>query len=386
MKIECKCCHSKIEINEKEYTPGDVVSVECRRCGEEIEVVIPEVENDEDNKRPVATIVKNASPENHTEIPAEDRATHSTKNEVVTVSTNRENVNVEASIEQKMTSQKPRKLEKDKDASSAEKSVAKPPVNKKPKEPGTQPTAAKHQVPKPPVEVPVIKSKGLSNGTILMIVIGLFALVGIISWISKNSGSRDALAVDSDSVVEVEYVEEIVEEAVEDSLWSDTVAAAAAEVAEAPAADDITRVYLPNISHHTSSEAYDMYPAYVTDEKFGDSWATTSIVQDAARNGYVEYFVKGTGDIEGYPLSIDAVRLKDGRIYGRYHNDYNGVKLDINGAFDANEDLVIKLGHKSETSYWILKYEGRNDDGSLEYRGTWGGKNKETSLRLIIRE
>ena len=149
---------------------------------------------------------------------------------------------------------------------------------------------------------------------------------------------------------------------------------------------DIRRIYLPDVSKYTSSEAYEVYPAYVTEHRFGDSWATVDVVQDAVRNGVVECFVKGEGDIEGYPLSIDAVRLKDGRLYGRYRNDYNGVKLDINGAFDTNDDLVIRLGHKSEMSYWVLKFVGTCEDGSLQYKGTWGRKEKPTSLKISVKD
>lgn len=46
MKVKCKVCRRDIEINEAEYNPGDKVTVECERCGNEVEVTIPEREEE----------------------------------------------------------------------------------------------------------------------------------------------------------------------------------------------------------------------------------------------------------------------------------------------------------------------------------------------------
>lgn len=41
MRIECKHCLSCLEIDENIYEPGEIVSVECRRCGGTTEIIIP---------------------------------------------------------------------------------------------------------------------------------------------------------------------------------------------------------------------------------------------------------------------------------------------------------------------------------------------------------
>lgn len=42
MKIICKLCHKEYDIDETEYAPGEVVSIQCSRCGETTEAKIPQ--------------------------------------------------------------------------------------------------------------------------------------------------------------------------------------------------------------------------------------------------------------------------------------------------------------------------------------------------------
>ncbi|MDE5886019.1 MAG: hypothetical protein K2H46_00345 [Muribaculaceae bacterium] len=42
MKVKCKVCRKEVIVNEGDYNPGDKITVECERCGSEIEVTIPE--------------------------------------------------------------------------------------------------------------------------------------------------------------------------------------------------------------------------------------------------------------------------------------------------------------------------------------------------------
>ncbi len=62
----------------------------------------------------------------------------------------------------------------------------------------------------------------------------------------------------------------------------------------------------------------------------------------------------------------------------RYYNE-NGIKLDMNGLIDYNKDMVIRLGHGSETSYWILMHQGHG-----RYVGTWGKKCKPSEVTFTF--
>lgn len=401
MKVNCTYCHSKIEFDEKEYAPGDVVTVECRRCGEEMSVTIPPRDDDaasekaEENKVAVRRVAEEPNseteemvqdkpvvpkPEGSAAIPPKPRKPRKAAGKKET-ETSLSVSNAEAT---KPKTPKPEATNPDVPIPEASR-PKKPRASRKPKEKTGN---------VPPVISKSAKPQSNGNGGCAnwMILLVLAILAGLCVWLFRSCGGNkqaseaDTIGVVEEAPAEVEVIEEA-EDIVEDTAVADTVAAVAAEVVEAPVAEtEVKRIYLPAVSKYSSSEAYEVYPAYVTEEKFGDAWATVDVVQDAVRNGMVECFVRGEGDIEGYPLSIDAVRLKDGRLYGRYHNDYNGVKLDINGGFDSNDDLIIKLGHKSETSYWVLRFVGTCEDGSLQYRGTWGRKDKPTSLKISIRD
>lgn len=58
MKVKCKVCRRDVEINELDYQPGDKVTVECERCGNEVEVTIPQ--RDEQPKETQPKIIKEA--------------------------------------------------------------------------------------------------------------------------------------------------------------------------------------------------------------------------------------------------------------------------------------------------------------------------------------
>ena len=142
-----------------------------------------------------------------------------------------------------------------------------------------------------------------------------------------------------------------------------------------------TKVYIPSASGLTSSEAYDRYSSYIPDERIGEKWQQSEIVRKAYMNGEVEARIEGYGTIDGYPYQIEGVKLKNGRLLGRYLNETNGVKLDMNGAYDSQGNLVIRLGHKSETSYFVLIYDDFYHGGD-NYQGTWGKANKISYLRI----
>lgn len=409
MKVNCTYCHSKIEFDEKGYAPGETVTVECRRCGEEMNVTIP---SQDDGLRPELEknddIVNRASePSNVESNPITWTSTNFSAGKVSedtpqSILNENKDVSMLRNADSKI-SQQPEKIRKTNDADVKvnenelngmdlkENIPVPPPIVSKPNSP--QPNTLKEKVDVvPPVISDPVTAQGNSGCGTWFIILLVGVLIGVGIWMfrsckdNKQVAEEYAVNVVEEAPAEVEVIEEV-EDIVEDTAVLDTLVAVAAEVVEVPAAEtEVKRIYLPTVSKYTSSEAYDVYPAYVTEEKFGDSWATVDVVQDAVRNGMVECFVRGEGDIEGYPLSIDAVRLKDGRFYGRYHNDYNGVKLDINGGFDSNDDLIIKLGHKSETSYWVLKFVGTCEDGSLQYSGTWGRKDKPTSLKISLRD
>lgn len=404
MKVNCSYCHSKIEFDEKEYAPGEEVTVECRRCGEEMTVTIPPrdgeraKENEEKNPVVVRRIVEEPSPELEQTIQEKSIVTEPEKVEEIhpkPKKTRKTTANKTKEVSSLDTSAEPSKLQTPKPESpkqdlptSVTAKPKKPRAPRKPKETLVNITPERHASVKP-------KSNGNTVYVRVMYlyafaIIGLPILVIVCTGLFRSCGSNNQ-AVVADSIYvkaetpEIAKVVEIEAEVVEDSVALDSIEAEVAEIVEAPSEDsEVKRIYLPSVAKYTSSEAYDVYPAYISDEKFGDSWASVDVVQDALRKGNVECFIKGEGDIEGYALSIDAVRLKDGHLYGRYHNDYNGVKLDINGCFDSNDDLVIKLGHKSEMSYWILEFVGTCEDGRLQYRGTWGRKDKPTSLKIKI--
>ncbi len=55
MKVKCKVCRRDVEVNENDYKPGEKIVVECDRCGNEIEVTIPEREEKPKDKQSVVT-------------------------------------------------------------------------------------------------------------------------------------------------------------------------------------------------------------------------------------------------------------------------------------------------------------------------------------------
>ncbi len=61
MKFKCKVCRRDVEINEADYNPGEKITVECDRCGNEIEVTIPERE-DKSKGQPQIVNIEQAKP------------------------------------------------------------------------------------------------------------------------------------------------------------------------------------------------------------------------------------------------------------------------------------------------------------------------------------
>ena len=128
-------------------------------------------------------------------------------------------------------------------------------------------------------------------------------IAGGIIWISRSSKSDDnsevAQEVIIDSISSTEAVPEYVasdyettEEATEDSVEVPE------PVEEEYSGDRSTTVYVPSAERYTSSEAYDIYPEYIPDERLGDDWKASESVQRAIRNGDIECMIKGEGEIQ----------------------------------------------------------------------------------------
>ncbi len=127
----------------------------------------------------------------------------------------------------------------------------------------------------------------------------------------------------------------------------------------------------------TSEEAYNSYPTEVTDYSIGDNWGDSDAVLNArSRSGYKTFY--GSGTISNHAVQVYGVIDNNGHVLGRYYNE-NGIKLDMNGLIDYNKDMVIKLGHGSETSYWILMHQGNG-----RYVGTWGKKCKPSEVTFTF--
>lgn len=64
MKVKCRICRKDLEVNEAEYKPGEKIIVECDRCGNEIEVTIPELEEKTAKKEPRVVVPSEPEEEN----------------------------------------------------------------------------------------------------------------------------------------------------------------------------------------------------------------------------------------------------------------------------------------------------------------------------------
>lgn len=137
--------------------------------------------------------------------------------------------------------------------------------------------------------------------------------------------------------------------------------APAAEEAAAPVAagDELASSSFPNVKHG-SDQAFEKY------------------VSSLDRNGVAYARRSGSGILDGSPYSVEFVIIPGERLTGRYHNEYNGLNLDLNGYYSDGGVLHFKLGHKNETSYMILRpTRGRNS-----YTGYWGKSKKPSTLTL----
>ena len=133
----------------------------------------------------------------------------------------------------------------------------------------------------------------------------------------------------------------------------------------------------------TSSDAYTAYADDVNDMSMGDNWRSSSFISNAIYQGGVMSNLKASGNINGSSVKFEAAIMKDGRIYGRYKHS-NGTKLDVNGIIDKDGNLVIKLGHGSATSYWVLHKSFSEGNGQIvNYTGTWGKHDLHSDLRCV---
>ncbi len=361
MKIKCKVCRKETEINELDYNPGEKVIVECQRCGNELEAIIPErveetvdspVEKKQKNESIKETTSDTASSEQNSQ--HELNATSNTQSQTVA----------------------PPKT------AATHKRV--PPI---PRTPKVGNAGQYNQVNLNNVDSWSDNTPASSNRKWAYIVLGLGVIIGIVFWISNDDSDNNA-SNSNGSTVESTYVEEVPveKETVEEVVINQEPTDIAEETNEnvEPISEDLPKVYLPIAENHNSSEAYDIYPSYLTDEKMGDDWRSTDLIQNAIKNNSVAFYADGEGDIDGSSVNLQIACLNDGRLYGRYAHS-NGIKLDVNGAFDSKNNLVIKLGHQSETSYWVFHYKGTTEDNILVYEGSWGKRNKPSNLRLRIR-
>lgn len=133
----------------------------------------------------------------------------------------------------------------------------------------------------------------------------------------------------------------------------------------------------------SSSDRVKDYPDYIF--KSNKKWNVhkeTLLASDACKR------VDGIGKISKSSINLDCILTENGSILGRYHNE-NGINLDVNGYIEAETNqLKIKLGHESETSYLILspiENEKSNQSDEYSYSGTWGKKQlpAEISFKII---
>lgn len=127
-----------------------------------------------------------------------------------------------------------------------------------------------------------------------------------------------------------------------------------------------------------SGHAANKYPDY----NLGYDWEYEEKFEDMLARPSTRRFV-GEGYISKSNVSVEGVLLSNGQLIGRYHNE-NGINLDLNGYVDSyTGELKIKLGHKSETSYWTLApMVKRGSD--YHFTGTWGKASKPSDLTISL--
>lgn len=159
----------------------------------------------------------------------------------------------------------------------------------------------------------------------------------------------------------VTVCDSVVEDSTADVEIVDSVAAPVPMEEEAPVASgsELASNSFPNVKHG-SDQAFEQY------------------VSALSRKGIAYDRKSGSGTIDGYPYSVEFVRISGDRVTGRYHNEYNGINLDLNGYYSDDGVLHFKLGHKNETSYMIL----RPVRGYNAYSGYWGKVKKPATLTL----
>lgn len=405
MKVECKYCRSRIEIDESAYNPGDTVVVECRRCGGENEIKIPETQKREES---VVIKVKSTSDQNSVVENAKEENTWKTSHETDN-DNDKDTFKEETKYPIPTITLKEGKTTKVRRQSQKKKAETKktvideevlvitpPPLKPDYKRSKVKNTGEKKE--RKPIErqpAVYVQKKNHSQGipTWVLLFIGVIIVGGVILMIrscgSDNSSKSSAMDNNIEDVTVADSAVSIGE--VEPIYLRDTVYITDPEMEEGDddnqemhdlAEQEFSQVYIPDATYNTSSDAYKIYPAYIPDEKIGEEWNSSAVIKRARSNGEIDYIVIGEGTIDGYPFSIKGVQLKNGRILGRYSNDYNGIKLDMNGAFDSNGNLIIRLGHKSETSYFVFDNLGYDNNGDCEYEGTWGKENRSATLTL----
>lgn len=203
--------------------------------------------------------------------------------------------------------------------------------------------------------------KKSNTGLIIGIIAGAIIFVAAASalfywWVMKSDSPyryNDPIGADSDTavmVVEEDYFDTTVDSGYSSYSYEEEAPAAANEYATSS---------FPNFKHG-SDQAFENY------------------VSSLDRKGIVCTRESGRGTIDGSPYSVEFVKVSGGRLTGRYHNEYNGINLDLNGYYAQDGVLHFKLGHKNETSYMIL----RPTRGHNSYTGYWGKSEKFATLTL----
>ncbi|MDE6072730.1 MAG: hypothetical protein K2G53_09310 [Muribaculaceae bacterium] len=264
MKIKCTYCGGTLIIDENNYEPGETISVECRRCGESNEILIPGAEisvdsekNDsEKNKEEVITSVssnsikenkeeedvKNIEAENKEKKTAEEKVTEVKKeeNSDQNKAKNRKAKAESPAGEKTPACEKKRRSVKEKEdsgetSSTASEATPKPKVKRK--SPAKKPTI------QPPVNnIPNngSKNQGCSSGGCLVFILILGVTLSCIWGLRKCGGSGSDAACDTDLAVEAVELE--VEEpelyAVVDTAYVDSAMFDSSVTEEVPTAEE----------------------------------------------------------------------------------------------------------------------------------------------------
>lgn len=217
MIIRCKICRKQIEINELDYKAGEQISVECPRCGSELEAVIPIRNDDLDvgSKESIETQsgINHSSEKSHTatSMSGEDLKSIWYSSAAKTESeTKQSGQNDHSTHEERLSegvqAKQPKNLHKDTHASV-------PLSNIKSQDISQSTIKRKKSSDKNKLK----DAPNASHGGMLYILLGVGVFIGVIIWIYKGVSNNQVSISDSDSVYveEAPLIAEVVEEVVD---------------------------------------------------------------------------------------------------------------------------------------------------------------------------